>query len=207
MIMPSSVGVMEAPMAFRLSATTWMRSVSLTFNSSASLIMVRPEAWVAKRAMIGSSSIKRGIKSPEISVPWRSEVSTTRVAALATGSRSKIWSLPPIFSITSRMPVRVSLMPTFSRRIWLLGTIKPATNQKAALEISPGTVTSQAWKLWGPRKRISLPFTLIRPPNCWIISSVWFRVSSFSRMTDSPSACIAAKRRADLTCAEATGNE
>ena len=169
--------------------------------------MVFPEAWVAKRAMIGSSSIKRGIRSPEISVPWRSEVSTTRVAALASGSTSKIWSLPLIFSITSSMPVRVSLIPTFSSRILLFGIIKPATNQKAALEISPGTVTSQAWKRWGPLKRISLPSTRIWPPNCWIISSVWFRVSSFSRITDSPSACIAAKSRADLTWAEATGNE
>lgn len=36
--------VLSTIQAFRLSATTWIRFVSLTFNSSASLIMVFPEA-------------------------------------------------------------------------------------------------------------------------------------------------------------------
>ena len=133
---------MSAPILLSASATTLMRSVSLTFNSSASRIRVCPWACVASRAMIGNSSIKRGISSPLISVPCRSELSTVMVADLATSSTSDTDNLPPIAWITSKMPVRVSLIPTLVRVILEFGTIKPATSQKAALEISPGTTTS-----------------------------------------------------------------
>ena len=64
------------------------------------------------------------------------------VADLATSSTSDTDNLPPIAWITSKMPVRVSLIPTLVRVILEFGTIKPATSQKAALEISPGTTTS-----------------------------------------------------------------
>ena len=67
-----------------------MRSVSLTLSSSASLITVTPCAWVARRAIMGNSSIKRGIKAPPIYVPFKSEDSTVKVADLATGSISVI---------------------------------------------------------------------------------------------------------------------
>ena len=167
---------------------------------------VRPWAWVARSAIIGNSSIKRGIISPPISVPLSSEVSTVIVADLATGSTSDSVIRPPIDSITSRIPVRVSLMPTFSKTILESGTINPATSQKAALEMSPGTVTSWAVNSWPPWIRISLPSTSIRPPNWAIISSVWLRVISFSIIIDSPWACRAAKIKADLTWAEATGS-
>ena len=80
--------------------------------------------------------------SPPISVPLSSEVSTVIVADLATWSISERVILPPISLITSMIPVRVSLMPTFSKTILELGTTSPATNQKAAEEISPGTTTS-----------------------------------------------------------------
>ena len=205
-IIPSSVGTISAPIAFKASATTWIRSVSLTLSSSASRITVLPWACVAKSVIIGSSSIKRGMMSPPISVPLSSEVSTVMVADLATWSISESFILPPISLITSMIPVRVSLIPTFFKTILEFGTTSPATNQKAAEEISPGPTTSWAVKVCPPEIRISLPSTWSWPPNCWIISSVWLRVFSFSMMTDSPSAWRAAKIRADLTWAEATGN-
>ena len=64
------------------------------------------------------------------------------VADLATWSISERVILPPMSLITSMIPVRVSLIPTFSKTILELGTTSPATNQKAAEEMSPGTTTS-----------------------------------------------------------------
>ena len=127
-----------------------MRSVSLTLSSSASLITVTPWDWVARRAIMGNSSIKRGIKAPPISVPFKSDVSTIKVADFAIGSISVSSSFPPMARITSRIPVRVSLIPTFLSSTREFGTIKPATNQKAALEISPGTTTFCPVSFCGP---------------------------------------------------------
>ena len=206
MIIPSSVGVISAPMLFSVSATTWIRSVSFTFSSSASRMTVCPLAWVAKSAMMGNSSIKRGIISPLISMPTNSDVSTVIVADLAILSTSATLNFPPIAWMTSKMPVRVSLIPTFFKIILEFGTISPATNQKAALEISPGITTFWPINSCPPWIRISLSLIKIWPPNCSIISSVWLRVISFSKMTDSPWACKAANIKADLTWAEATGN-
>ena len=137
-----------------------MRSVSLTLSSSASLITVTPWAWVARRAIIGNSSIKRGIKAPPISVPFKSEDSTLKVADLATGSISVTSNFPPMVRMTSIIPVRVSLMPTFLSTKREFGTIKPATSQKAALEISPGTITFCPVNFCGPWTVIFLPSTL-----------------------------------------------
>ena len=205
MIIPSSVGTTLAPIALRLYATTWMRSVSFTRSSSASAITVWPFACVASKAIIGNSSIKRGINSPSIRIPFKDEVLTVRLAETAFSSRSSMVRSPPIPWMTSRIPVRVWLMPTCSILITLFGRMSPATNQKAALEISPGTMTVWPWNSCPPWMRMVFPSTWISPPNWRIISSVWSRVFSFSIIVDSPSACRAAKMRADLTWADATG--
>ena len=71
MIMPSSVASISAPMAFKFSVTTAIRSDSLTFSSCASLMIVVPSAKHAMTAMTGISSISVGIRSPPTSVAFR----------------------------------------------------------------------------------------------------------------------------------------
>ena len=80
MIMPSSVSATSAPMALRFSATMAMRLDSLTLNSAASLMTVRPWAKQAMRATVGSSSIMAGITDPPITVPFRLLERTRRSA-------------------------------------------------------------------------------------------------------------------------------
>ena len=142
MIIPSSVGVTSAPIAFRLSVTVSMRSVSLTFSSAASLMTVVPSATAAMTAMTGISSMSVGMMSPSIVVPW-SLLVRTRISAIFSPpsvlSFNKVIS-PPMSSHTFRIPARVGLMPVFSIRISESGTMSPAAIKYAAEEISPGTV-------------------------------------------------------------------
>ena len=196
---------MSAPKIVNSFATASIRLVSLTFNSSASRMIVVPVAWVANKAIIGNSSIKRGIIAPPISVAVNWLVFTSKSPEWLASSSFKIVTEPPMFLITSKIPVRVWFKPTFFRSISLSGTTKPATKKKAAEEISPGTTTFWPVNCCGPVNIIFLPSTSSVPPNCRIISSVWSRVFSFSTTTEVPSACKAANKIADFTWALATG--
>ena len=128
MIIPSSVGVISHPIAFRLSVIVSIRSVSFTFSSAASLMIVVPSACDAMTAIIGISSIRVGIRSPWIVVPCRLLV-RTRMSAI--GSPPSVRSFksvmsPPISSQTFKSPARVGLMPTFCTKISESGTSSPA---------------------------------------------------------------------------------
>ena len=128
MIIPSSVGVTSQPIAFRLSVTVSIRSVSLTFSSAASLIIVVPSAMAAITAITGISSIKVGMMSPSIVVPCSLLVRTRTSAILSPPSVRSLRRVisPPISSHTLKIPARVGLIPTFSTRISESGTISPA---------------------------------------------------------------------------------
>ena len=142
MIMPSSVSVTSAPIALRFSATRAIRLDSLTFNSAASLMTVRPWAKQAMRATVGSSSIMAGMTEPWITVPWRLLERTSRSAV---GSEP-LWSWfirvrsAPMALQTVRRPARVGLIPAFLMSTSELGRIIPAAAKYTAEEISPGTV-------------------------------------------------------------------
>ena len=92
MIIPSSVGVISHPIAFRLSVIVSIRSVSFTFSSAASLMIVVPSACDAMTAIIGISSIRVGIRSPWIVVPCRLLVRTrmSRSARRPPSAHSKV---------------------------------------------------------------------------------------------------------------------
>ena len=75
--------------------------------------MVVPSACVANKAMIGNSSIKRGISAPWIMVALSVDEETVIVADSFASSISLSSNLPPIASNTSKIPVRVGLIPTF----------------------------------------------------------------------------------------------
>ena len=64
---------------FNSVVTAAIRSVSLTRNSAASLIIVVPSACVASKAMTGNSSINLGMRSPLISVACNPSYETLTV--------------------------------------------------------------------------------------------------------------------------------
>ena len=115
MIIPSSVGVMSAPMDLKASVVVSIRFVSLTFNSAASLMIVVPSAQAAMTAIIGISSMSVGINAPSIVVPC-SLLVRTRISARgsppSSDSLTRVMSAP-IFLHTSKKPARVLLIPTF----------------------------------------------------------------------------------------------
>ena len=126
MIMPSSVSVTSAPMAFKLSTMMAMRLDSLTFSSAASFMTVSPWAVQAMAAIMGSSSIRVGITSPSTTVPLRGEWRTRRSAV---GSAPLWFSFnsvrsAPMSRQTFRIPARVGLIPTPLISTWEPGTIR-----------------------------------------------------------------------------------
>ena len=71
---------MSAPKIVNSFATASIRLVSLTFNSSASLITVVPWAWVASKAIIGNSSMSFGMIAPSIVTFCKELVAIVKVA-------------------------------------------------------------------------------------------------------------------------------
>src|SRR3989339_1869926 len=119
----------------------FIRSVSLTRNSPAPLIMVVPLACVAIRARMGISSIREGIILPEIVTPLNEENLTL---TLPMGSLPWIQdagcrihdTADPIFFNTVSNPIRYGLRPTFLMIISEPGTNNPAAMKYAADEKS-----------------------------------------------------------------------
>ena len=130
MIMPSSVGVISAPIARRPSVTVAIRSDSLTLSSAASRMMVSPFAAAAITARTGSSSIRVGIRLPSMTVPFREEVRTSRSAAGSpcTVSFTGRMSAPMAFAAW-RIPARVGLVPVFR-----ISSSDPGTRLAAAMK-------------------------------------------------------------------------
>ncbi|MNN40191.1 hypothetical protein D3C81_1542530 [compost metagenome] len=141
MMMPSGVGSHLTPSASRPSAMTWIRSDSLTRNSSAPVSTVRPSAQAAATNSTGNSSMANGTNSSGISIPLSLAARTRRSA---TGSPptsrwfSKVMSAP-IRRRMSITPVRVGLMPTCSSTKSEPSAIDAATRKNADDEMSPGT--------------------------------------------------------------------
>ena len=106
------------------------------------------------------------------------------------------------------MPVRLGLRPTFSTVSAAPGVMAPATSQKAAELMSPGTTTC-----WPRRLLPGVTVTSVPPgppttrsaPKARSILSLWSRERAGSITVVGPSAVSAASRRALFTWAEATG--
>ena len=130
----------------------------------------------------------------------------------ATGSPVTIRSfsrviLAPIWARISKTPVRVGFIPTFSISSSESGTIQPATNQKAAELISPGTITDCPCNFAGP-VTVTLwvwGSMLNSAPKALNIRSLWSRERAGSVTVVWPSVANPANRRQDLTWAEAMG--
>ena len=198
--MPSGRSSILAPNLERPSTVARMRSDSFTLSSPASLMTVVPSAKQAARAITGSSSITRGMISPEISVPRRLLDSATR-SALGSPASSRAFWMPmraPMERSTSSTPVREGLMPIPSTVSRALGWQQPATSQKAAPLMSPGTRTSMAESSEG-RTAMPKPSVATSAPMASIIRSVWSREAAGSLTLVSPSACIPAIRMDDLS--------
>ena len=128
----------------------------------------------------------------------------------ATSRSLRISRGAPMASSTSRMPVRLGLRPTFSRSKSAPGTSRPATNQKAAELISPGTTTRWPWSrapgVISTRGPPLASGSLTRSaPKARSIRSLWSRERAGSITVVGPSALRPASSRALFTWAEATG--
>ena len=193
-------------MARRLSTTVVMRSVSLTRSSLALRMIVRPWANAAATAITGISSIRLGTSSRKIVVPVRG---APWISMLPIGSPSDWWTISvmcaPIRLRTLRIAVRVGLRPTSLISKREPGRAAAATSQKAALEMSPGTVKSQACGVWPPSSEIALPSWRVWMPNEASMRSVWSRVSAGWMTVVVPSAKSPASSTALFTWALATG--
>ena len=169
-----------------------------------------PSAQQAATASTGISSTSLGIKSPPISKglsgPWVTRRSPT--GSPATSRLPRISMRAPICSSTSRIPVRLGLRPTFSTVRSAPGVIAPATSQKAAELISPGTTTDWPFS-WAPGRTTTSvppgPPTLRSAPKARSMRSLWSRDWAGSITVVGPSAVSAASRIALFTWAEATG--
>ena len=210
--MPSLVSSSSAPMARSCLAITAKRSVSLTRSSAASRITLVPSAQRAATERIGISSTSLGIRSPPISKAfsglWRTRRSATGSPATSRWLSSS--SGAPICSNTSRIPVRVGLMPTFSIVSSAPGTTSAAINQNAAELMSPGTTTCCPCSC-APGCTITVGPSaacgwLIRSaPKARSMRSLWSRESAGSITVVLPLAVNPASSKALLTWALATG--
>ena len=108
---------------------------------------------------------------------------------------------------------RVGLTPTPSSTSSASGWAAPATSQKAAAEMSPGTASSSGRTTWPPaidtRWAPSLPppptaSDATSTPRARSIRSVWSRVAVASVTDVTPSAARPASRMADFTWALGT---
>ena len=103
------------------------------------------------------------------------------------------------------MAVRVGLSPTLRRVSRAPGSAAAATSQNAALEMSPGTVKSQACGTWPPISEIESPAWMVLTRNEASMRSVWSRVVAGWMTVVVPLANMPARSTALFTCALATG--
>ena len=169
-----------------------------------------PSAQQAATASTGISSTSRGISSPPIAKacrgPWHTRRSPTGSPATSRGLSTSIRA--PIWASTSRMPVRLGLRPTFSTVSSAPGVMAPATSQKAAELMSPGTTTC-----WPRRQAPGTTVTSVWPgpptvssaPKARSMRSLWSRLWAGSITVVGPVAVRPASRMALFTWAEATG--
>ena len=102
------------------------------------------------------------------------------------------------------IPVRDGFNPTPFTRIRAWGWHSPATNQKAAALMSPGTAMSTAVSSAGWTTNVR-PSDTTTPPIADTMRSVWSRDSAGWCSTVFPRAESPASMMQDLTCALATG--
>ena len=143
---PSGVSWMGTLSVVSSAAMVWIRSVSLTRNSSAPVTTVRPWASAAATQKMGNSSIILGTRAASMVTPRSGAVRATRSP---TGSPASSLGLTilisaPISPRMSRIPVLAGLRPTLSIRTSESGTKVAPTRKKAAADRSPGTDRSLA---------------------------------------------------------------
>ena len=161
-----------------------IRSVSLVRSSAASRMTVVPCAKHAATARTGNSSIALGTRLPAISVAWRSLDSTRMSATSSPPSKRRSSNVrrAPIDRRISSTPVRVGFTLTPWTTICACGWAAPATSQKAAELMSPGTRTSTAVRADG-RTAMRSPSRSTSAPIACSIRSVWSLVAAGSRTT------------------------
>ena len=178
-----------------------IRSDSLTRNSAAPVIRVRPCAQAAATNNAGNSSMASGTSAGGMSTPRKADA---RIRRSATGSApaartlvSSTWA--PIISRIFSTPAREGLTPTFGRLISDCGVIAAATRGKVAEERSAGTSIRVAVSRCPPRTEQRRPCTGTSTPKLASMRSVWSLLMPGSSTRVVPSAYKPASSSALLT--------
>ena len=172
--------------------------------------MKSPRPRAPATARMGISSMRLGISSGRRLVPCRESEPYTVISPYGSpASSGEVGTMSiraPILCRALMTAFRVLFSPTWCNVRRDPGRLAAATIQKAAEEISAGTVKLWATGRAGPQVPTVSPSTVQGTPKWRNRRSVWSRVAAGWRTVVVPSANMPANRMALLTWALAMGS-